>query len=90
MGIANIRALTYDKERAERSEATGDGTTVDFALPQRPVVDLSDSITDAGSAQTRGTDYTINNETGRGYLHHGADKWQCPSVSFPPHHPFRH
>ena len=37
MGIANIRALTYDKERAERSEATGDGTTVDFALPQRPV-----------------------------------------------------
>ena len=47
------------------SVGTGDGTTTEFSLANAPVYYESEVIYVAGTAQTRGTDYTIDYVTGK-------------------------
>ncbi len=64
MTVAIVRSLTNDKPQYDRSTATGDGSTVEFKLPNAPVQDGSQSVYVAGSLQTETTHYTIDNDLG--------------------------
>ena len=64
MTVATVRALTNDKAQYDRFNASGDGVTVDFALPNSPVVDGSQKVYVAGTLKTEVTDYTIDNDLG--------------------------
>ena len=64
MTVATVRALTNDKAQYDRSTAAGDGVTVDFVLPNSPVVDGSQKVYVGGVLKSEGTDYTIDNDLG--------------------------
>jgi len=61
-----LRLDIGDNEKVAVAEkfGSGDGVTKYFRLSMYPISDNSDVITSSGSAQTRDTDYTIDNQLG--------------------------
>lgn len=59
-----IRILIADPETHDRALAAGDGATVEFRLPQSPVVADSQVVSVGGVPKTEGVDYTILDEPG--------------------------
>ena len=64
MTIATMRILIPDKAHYDRTTATGDGTTVDFALPNKPIVLGSQKVYVAGVLKATPGDYTIDIDLG--------------------------
>lgn len=62
MTVALVRLLCADPEVHDRALAAGDGTTVEFRLPQGPVVANSQAVSVAGVAKIEGVDYTMLDE----------------------------
>ena len=64
MSVATVRLLAADPESYDRVNATGDGVTVEYRLPQSPVVANSQKVYVAGTEKTEGTHYTLDDEAG--------------------------
>ena len=63
MTVAIVRTLISDNPRHDRAASTGDGATVEFALPNSPVVTGSARIYVAGALADPST-YTLETDTG--------------------------
>lgn len=64
MSLALVRLLAADPETYDRALFAGDGVTLEFRLPQSPVVADSQVVTVAGLAKVEGADYTMLDEPG--------------------------
>lgn len=64
MSVVLVRLLCADPEVYDRALAAGDGTTVEFRLPQSPVVADSQAVMVAGVGKVEGPDYAIADEAG--------------------------
>lgn len=64
MTVATVRLLAADPETHDRAIAVGDGATVEFRLPQSPVVADSQMVVVGGVVKTEGVDYAIVDEIG--------------------------
>lgn len=64
MSVALVRILIADPETHDRALAAGDGATVEFRLPQSPVVANSQAVSVGGVPKSEGVDYTILDEPG--------------------------
>lgn len=64
MSLVLVRLLCADPETYDRALAAGDGTTVEFRLPQSPVVADSQAVLVAGVPKAEPADYAIADEAG--------------------------
>lgn len=64
MSVALVRLLCVDPETYDRASAVADGVTVDFRVPQSPVVADSQQIFVAGVPKVEVVDYTFDDPNG--------------------------
>lgn len=64
MTLATVRILSADPANYDRVAVVADGTTVDFAVPDPPVVADSQTVLVAGVEKVEGTHYTFDDELG--------------------------
>lgn len=64
MTVETVRALTNDKAQPDRAVLAGDGFSVDFALPNSPVVSSSYRVYSGSTPQAEITHYTIDRDSG--------------------------
>lgn len=84
MTVATVRLLAADPETHDRATAVGDGTTLEYRLPNYPVVANSQTVYVAGVAKTEGADYTLADETG--VLTFGAAPANLAAIAIPYRH----
>jgi len=61
---SQMRNLIGDPFLYDRATATGDGTTLEYAIPNTPVRPDTQTVTVDGSAKVEVTDYTLNDALG--------------------------
>ncbi len=64
MTIATVRRLIPDNAQYDRSVATGDGATVEFQVPQHPVIAGSEHVNVGGIAFTDPANYSLDDDLG--------------------------
>jgi len=62
--ISTIRTLIADPIRYERALSNGDGSALEFQVPNSPVVPNSQIINVAGTPKTEGVEYTFDDGLG--------------------------
>ena len=62
--ILTIRALIGDQKLYDRATGGGDGSSVEFQVPNFPIVPDSQAVRVDASSKTEGTDYTMDDEIG--------------------------
>lgn len=60
----DIRAITSDKAQYDRATALGDGATVEFEVPNSPIVTDTTKVYVNGALQTLTTHYTVDEAVG--------------------------
>lgn len=64
MSVAQVRTIVNDKAQHDRATATGDGASTLFEMPHGPVLTGTITVTNAGTAQTDPTHYSIDLDLG--------------------------
>lgn len=64
MTIATVRRLIPDNAQYDRSVATGDGVTVEFQVPQHPIIAGSEHVNVGGVAFTDPANYSLDDDLG--------------------------
>ena len=62
--VDDVRSITSDKPQYDRALATGDGTTIEYELPNAPVLAGTAKVYLNGTLQTLTTNYTIDEALG--------------------------